>query len=599
MRKFLPSLLCACIASSAPGCGHMTESRVVHRFAESIKEHDLARMKKESSNDFESKAVKGDDTFSALKMIDLPEGMPKVVSVKDIKGDDDKEVIKKRVTTIVGKDKHKLYFTLIPDGKSGKWVVDDMFLSKDDIENNKSIATRLAVLLNLQESLAAWKAGSREQIIAAATPEFGEAMSSLTQGQVANFAHKVTADLADTTKIQGDERIGDETAELSIAKMNADLVMRFRRDGQRWLLDDVAVKSRRPGEDIASARLVAAAMSTALKFDAAYRTSDKRALQQLCTNGFFDGSLAAADLAQVQLPGNNGPVLTDFDVKLDGTRATFVVRSGQEELTLSLKQQQIQRLHETPRFLVDEVTIYDLASSQDKRLSSLFTAQATMEAFSAALAAGDIEALARNSTHDFNERVWKHATAAHLSGLPTARLPAVRPQIVATRFKGSLTEIILEQGDTPVTYLLRDEGGRILVDDLLTPASGWPESMKSTAEILVPIVGFTMALHQSNMDLVRGNSSSDFSRYAWNHFQRAPRFDVDPNTFFKMPLAEINRAEDTAEVLFGNKRHGARFMVVKERGQFLVDDVVLITGILEDQQIPMKRTIRTRLAEGD
>jgi hypothetical protein len=576
----------------------MAESRVVQRFAESIKEHDLARMKKESSSDFESKAVKGDETFRALKLIELPEGMPKVTAVKDIKGDDDKEVVMKRVTATVGKNKRKLYFTLIPDGKSGKWVVDDMFLSRDDYENNKSVATRLAVLINMQESLDAWKSGARGQMIAAATPEFGDALGSLTPGQLANFAHKVTVDMADTTKIQTDERIGDETAELVIAKQTADLIMKFRRDGQRWLLDDLAVKSRRPGEDIASARLVTAAMATALKFENAYRSFDKRTLQQVCTTGFFEGSLAAADLKQVRLPGN-GPALNDFDVKLDGTRATFVVRAGQEELTLSLKQQPIERLHETPRFLVDEVTIYDLVSSQDKRLSSLFTAQAAMEAFSAALAAGDVETLRLHATHDFNERVWKHATPAHVAQLPTAKLPAVRPQIVETRFKGSLTEILLEQGDTPVTYLLRDEGGRILVDDLLTPASGRPESTKLTAEVLIPIVGFTLALNESKMELVRGNASSDFSRYAWNHFQQAPQFDVNPDRFFKLPLAEISRTEDRGEVVFGSERQGARFQVVKERGQFLVDDVTLVAGPLDDQQIPMKRTIRTRLAEGD
>jgi hypothetical protein len=203
--------------------------------------------------------------------------------------------------------------------------------------------------------------------------------------------------------------------------------------------------------------------------------------------------LRAVDLALVRLP-ETGPGLDDFDIKLDNARATFVVRSGNEELTISLKQQEIDRLHAIPRYLVDDVTIYDLNSAQDKRLSSLFTAHATMESFSAALAQRDVEALKKNSTHDFNQRVWARLTAAHFDGLPMVRLAAVKPTILQTRFKGALTEILMEQGETPMTYVLRDEGGRMLVDDVLTPAIDWPESMKASVEVLISILNFRSAL---------------------------------------------------------------------------------------------------------
>jgi hypothetical protein len=598
MRTILPFFLCGTVLGLSAGCAHMVESRVVQAFAQSLQDHDSERLIAGTSSDFESKAVKGDETFRALKMIELPEGMPQVTFVKSIKDEDGKHVVEKRVTATVGKgkDKRKLVFRLKRDGTSNRWVVDDLFLSKDDLENNKSVAMRLAVLLALQESLDAWKSGAREPILAAATPEFAQSLSGLTTLQLAQFAKKVTAEMTDTTKVESDEQIGEETSVMKVLKGDGDLILSFRRDGQRWRLDDLAVRSRRVGDDIASARLVSAAMGAALKFESAFRSSDKRVLEQVCTPSFFEGSLAPSDLAQVHLP-ETGPGLDDFDMKLDNARATFVVRSGSEELTISLKQQDVERLHAIPRYLVDDVTIYDLKSSQDKRLSSLFTAQATMEAFSTALARRDVETLKKHSTHDFNQRVWARTTPIHFDSLPMARLAPVKPTILQTRFKGSLTEILIEQGETPMTYVLRDEGGRMLVDDILSPATDWPESMKAAVEVLTSTLNFRAALAASNMEAIRSTASSDFTRFAWDHFQLAPQFDVNPDEFLKSPLTSISRSEGRAEVVFGNARHGARFRMVKEKDQFLVDDVTLVAGPLDRDQIGMKRAIRTQLGQ--
>ena len=65
MRALLPSLVCGSVLLSV-GCTHMVENRVLQAFASSVKEHDLARMQAESSEEFEEKAVKGDETFRAL-----------------------------------------------------------------------------------------------------------------------------------------------------------------------------------------------------------------------------------------------------------------------------------------------------------------------------------------------------------------------------------------------------------------------------------------------------------------------------------------------------------------------------------------------------
>src|SRR5258708_4767223 len=166
MRTILPFFVFGTVLGLSAGCAHMVESRVVQAFAQSLQDHDSERLIAGTSTDFESKAVKGDETFRALKMIELPEGMPKVTFVKSIKDDEGKHVIEKRVTATVGKgkDQRKLVFRLKRDGTSNRWVVDDLFLSKDDLENNKSVAMRLAVLLALQESLHACNSAAAQPI---------------------------------------------------------------------------------------------------------------------------------------------------------------------------------------------------------------------------------------------------------------------------------------------------------------------------------------------------------------------------------------------------------------------------------------------------
>lgn len=605
MRTLLPTIVCGYVVCLAAGCANLVESRVVQAFAESFKNHDANRLKASASNDFEEKAVNGEDTFRALKMIELPVGMPHVVKVKDIKDEDGKVVVEKRVLATVGKEKRKIWFRLKPDGKTGRWVVDDLFLNKDDYnDETKSIATRLAVLLSLQESIDAWKSGARDQILAAATPEFRESLSQLTPEQLSQFARKCTAEMAADLRILPDERIDKETADLIVSKPDGDLLLRFRRDAQHWKLDDLALKSRRGGEDIASARHVTAAMATALQFEAAYLASDKRTLQQVSSKAFFEGSLAAADLGLVRLP-EHGSGLDGFDIKLEESMATYIVPAGDEILKISLMQQPIEQWHGAPRFLVDEVTIYDLNSRQDKRLSSLFTAHATMEKFGAALAARDIAMLRSNATHDFNQRVWNNAIEAHFDGLPMAQLAAVKPRLVQTRFLGSMTEILVEHGDAPLTYVLREEGGRMLVDDVLSPARRWPESMKATAEVLVPVLNFSDGLvlwteehSNSELEKVRESASEEFVNVAWAHFDEQTAFDSNPKSFFKAPLSEVSLSEERANVVLGSDRQGATFSLVKENGHFKVDDVTLVAGSRSDQQFPLKRTIRRQLAQG-
>src|SRR5262249_35586483 len=148
-----------------------------------------------------------------------------------------------------------------------------------------------------------------------------------------------------------------------------------------------------------------------------------------------------------------------------------------------------------------------------------------------ALAKRDVVNLNSLATCDFRSRVWDHVTPVHFDGLPMLRIAAAKPRALQTQFRGSMTEILVEIGETPLTFVLREESGRILVDDVLTPAPGWPESMKATVETLIPVLNFIAGMKRSDLPLVRGSASEDFSRYAWNHLDETTGFEPNPVAF--------------------------------------------------------------------
>lgn len=599
MRLSAVLLVCGALVTIANGCSHLLESQVVSTFNESLKKHDLEKLQAQSSDDLEQKVVHGEGTFEAIKQAKLPSGQFKILKVVD-KKNDDKEVVKKLVMVEVaseGAAKQKLLYVLTHDGDKKSWVVDEMYLSKKDYDKNKSVGAQIAAVGGVQESIKAWKAADRERIMASATPEFADSLRGLSNGHLQRFAKKVTEGVVDNPEVLARQRIGDETAEMPVSRgTDGDLVLKFRQIDGRWKLDDLKVEARRSGESIASARQVVAATSAALAFQEAYRQQNKARLEEVCTYDFFNGSLAAADLASVKLPGDSASE-DKFDVTLEGGSATFMIPDGAEMLKISLMLQPTKQLHAAPEYLVHDVTIYELNTSQDKRLSALFTGHATLKAFSAALARSDLKALKSNSTHDLNQRAISGMQLEHLPLLPFAEFEPVEPHIIQTVFKGSLIEVLVEQGKMPLTYLLRDEGGRMLVDDILMPTSARPESVKANVELMLPALNFAMALDKSDMEKVRGTVTRDFSRMIWDHYsKRAPEFTRDPHAHLKAPVTRVKQMGDQALLVFGNERFGSRVMLEREHGTYRVSDVVLVYGVTKDQEISLKRAERRQQA---
>lgn len=585
-RYFLRVLLCGVCLGPIQGCTSTVESRVIQAFSDSLQKENMVGLRKSSSADFDTKALQSDKAIAAFKIVGVPTGKSKVVKVVD-KGD------AKKVTVEVGEAKRKLLYRLERDPDTNKWVVDDIFLNPKPAPTNKPVSEQMSLLLSARDFIDAWKTGERGPVLGSVTPEFSQLLGELPNAHLANLTKQLAGEVKEPKSVD----ISEESAELHFSKLSGDLVVVFRKVRNQWKADDAAIESRREGDNIASVRLMAAATSAALTFQSAYNSSDKQALARVCTKKFFDVSLAPADLSLVKLPLARDQQV-DAEVKLDGQSATFITHDQGDVVKISLAKQTSEDTSAPLQYLVEEVTIYEMHGKQDKRLSALFTAHAVMQLFSEDLLSRDIQKLQLNSTPDFNHRVWSRVSPATMQQLPMAEINPGQPVVINTVFQGPVTQVTVNQGGGPLTYVLRDHGGRVYVDDVLMPAANRPESLKATLELMIPIFDFSAGFHAAAMEILRANASREFCRTVWNQVDKMPEIAQDPIRFLRAPLSKINLTPDRALIILGDDRYGAKVFLVKERDRYVLDDVLLVAGPETRERQSLKRILRDRLQNG-
>ena len=322
---------------------------------------------------------------------------------------------------------------------------------------------------------------------------------------------------------------------------------------------------------------------------------------------FYRANLDAADLNQVPLPAIDS-VKGDIDIKLLMSRAEVILNQDNQIIRLSLTQgppqidddgnQVDNAITAAKPFLVEEVTFHDLAGKQEKRMSALFTSQSVVQMFSHALADRDLKAIRASATTDFNNRVWKRIELEHIGSLPLDAIDSNSVQITGTRFHGPSTEVDVNQGQTPVTYVLRDQNGSLLVDDVLTPALDRPNSLKLCLEVVIPLQSFTEAIATRNVGAVRANSSNEFNKLVFQSMERIPKLKAEPTPFLQAPVSSIQLTTDRAVLLLGDERYGAKVYMNKEGDRYVVNDIVMVSGKETSQRIGLKQTLRQLVVGG-
>ena len=594
-------VLASGIAGTNAGCAHMMENRAISAFAKSLEAKDLERLKSTTSDDFNKRALRTAESLEDFKILNIPDGKTSIVSVEELSED------KKRVTVQVGENKKEIFYELARYS-SGRWVVDDIFLKqkRKGIEAYKSVSEQMDLLLTVREFMDAWSGVDREEILAVASPKFRASLVDLPPSFLAQVTRQVTGSKIKSGKFHPQASMNEKDAVVKLPRMTGETILTMELRKGRWQVSNVGIASKDDEEKLPSVYHLALAVNRCLEFLGAYQLEDKDKLGEICAPDFFKGCLSLADLKQAKLPEPQLPE-HELQVRLRGNRADFTLRNSTEFVQIDMHRQPDDLSDAASKFLVSDVTIYEIESKQEKRLSALFTAQGMLEVFIDSLSRRQLNEIKHCATQDFANRVWNKLNDATTPQMPLECFDSPDVEYVAASFKGSLTKIEVRQGGVPFTYLLTDEGGRFMVDDIEWQMSGVPSSVKTTLEVLIPIQDFASGItlgrdpaqQEQALDLVRANSSNDFNKMVWTQSKFIPTSGMSADTFLAAPLKSMAMGDNEVTVVLGDNRYGAKITMRREHNRHIVDDVVLVAGPQESERLSLRNTLKTQLARGE
>ncbi|MFP6763446.1 MAG: hypothetical protein VB858_07505, partial [Planctomycetaceae bacterium] len=145
-------------------------------------------------------------------------------------------------------------------------------------------------------------------------------------------------------------------------------------------------------------------------------------------------------------------------------------------------------------------------------------------------------------------------------------------------------------------YVLQDQDGALLVDDIVMPVAGRPGSLKQTLEVMIPVRRFAAAVAAQDLQRLPLVSSRDFCISVWHSCSRLPEIGVMPSEHFEVPLTTLQIKDERAVAVLGDDRYGARVLLTREKDSYVVDDVLLISGPESRQRIEMKNAMRLELS---
>jgi hypothetical protein len=335
-----------------------------------------------------------------------------------------------------------------------------------------------------------------------------------------------------------------------------------------------------------SARRTATVIHTVVKFLKAYQDDDKKALHAVTADRLYEKCLKVADLKTVPLPAPDSLGEKDL-VKTHDKGGEYVVQHGTTtvKIALTLPAGNLDDTTTAAGYTVDDVTFYD--SKEERRLSAVYTAQAKMQLFMNAMIKGNLLLVRENSTKDLNYKIWSRLGAVTLPEILPAEIELSSPVISGVGYHGAVTHIYVHQGSRELTYVMRDYGGDVTVDDILMPVMDRPSSMKETMQAMLPIRLLAAALRDAagasqstdhQLQVLRSVTSNHFNRVVWSQVNQVPEPAMGVLPRLDMPLATIADTPLGQTVMLGDERYGAKIELVRERDTLLVDRVLMLGG---------------------
>ena len=587
----LAALGCLALPIAFSGCANLVESRTIAAFSEALEEEDVDSLRDVTSSRFEEKSLRHENSVKDFSVLQIPKGDVEIIDVDYISDDE------KRVTGQIGKSKsRRLRYRLVRDEKTGKWVVDDVYIKKqkNGISSTRAVTELMDLVTTVREFIDAWDSGSRSDMLRMADPEFGTLLGSLPEAYLLRLAKQAIGDRAES-KVRPVAQMDEDVALVKLPGKSGQMIISFTKIRDRWLISDLAVESRKDKDHISSVKQMATVLRSAAVFLNSYSTGDKKTLKTVTMKSFFENSLEPAILSTVQLPTDSQAAST-YQVKLQSGFADFMVATDDELVKLSLLRIEGEDSNTAVKYLVDDVTIYEIDGNQEKRLSALFLSHAMVELYAEALSLRELQTVRMMSTADFKQRVWQRIDEPLMMQLPMPEIENAKPKILTSVFMGAVTEVTVRQGSRALVYVLQDRDGKLLVKDVLLPVSGRPNSLCKTLETMVPVIQFANSLSQRNIEALQQFSSRDLNRKVWHKAKQIPSIGLRLHEHFAVPLTSLDMNDDLAIVGLGDDQYGARVRLIREGDRFVVDDVKLVAGSEIKQRIDLKEAMQFELS---
>lgn len=601
MKRLLrATAACTVLGASLPGCTGMFTQRAVTAFAAGIQSKDLSRLKASTSSEFEQKALRLSESAQDLKLIHLPEGKAKVISIED-QGPN-----RRLVKVQHGEAKKPIEYQLVRE-KNGRWVVDDVLITQkkegDEKAVQRSISDQMNLLLSVRELMADWQSKDRERVLSSTTTDLRRELEGLPPAWLDKVTSRVAGD-GPLRSFRPEASMKDDRAIVKLSRSgtgggrDGEVLMELKIIDGRWLLEDASW----PGtdhSDVSSLRKLALALTFSRKFLEAYGAEDKSAIAGLCSPEFAK-CLESAELKRVPLPVVD--LLTKpFEVRQHQQKLDVLLAAENETFTLNVMWQNANGEAPTSssdvvtQACVEEITIYDRKEEQVKRVSSMFQAHAVVEYYSEILAAGDVDQLRMLSTSSFNDRVWKRFPPEILRLIHLEEIEDAAPRLVTTVFQGPVTEVTVMQGSRALTYVLHTDGAEVKVDDVVLPVMDRPSSLKKHLELLGPIYQLADGIRRQDRQTLMASSASSLDRIVWEQIRTTPDIGVDVVRRLIAPVTAIRSGDIQARVTLSDGIHVAEIELEEERGRFVVADVTFLEGA-GHQPVAMLQAMRQSIA---
>lgn len=587
------------------GCTGLFTKHAIERFAVSMQEQDLDKLKQSSSSYFEEKALRQEDSAKGLSMLKVPVGKLEIASIEELEDGRRKAKVK------VGEkdNKREIEYILTRDRQKGRWVVDDVIMTQDSGKGNvveRSVTEQMDLLLTCRELLISWRGTDRDEQLSFCDEKLQGHLRPLPPVWLDQLLKEIAGPGRQQT-FKPDARLNGNTAVVVLPHPNGSMYLELVRESDRWLLHDLAVEPKsKESTGIRSLMKMVSSLDMSAKFLQAYQEENRESLSRLTTRQLSKHCLIGADLKEVPLPATE-LLETGYEARqyTDGTstikRVELLISKDSQTYMITLREEEVEleeKGMKTSQLLVDEVTIYENGSKDVKRLSSLFLTRAIADAYVKALVKRDVARLKEISSTDFNRRVWSRPESSHFAIMPEPALTEGESEIVSVTFRGDTSEVTLVQDGTPLTLVMNLANGWMVVDDVQMPALDRPLSMKTNLENLLTVHAFTTALNSGDLDGLIRHSADGLDRIVWRQVAEVPPLARQMIRPMLSEVVAIQVAEEGTYVRTSDGQIEAQVQLVREGDRVVVFDVTLSSNAVPDQQFALLGTLRQMIAAG-